>query len=238
MHSPYKTGIFMLAVAACAVLGVPPARAGQIFLNGLAVGAGNATIGIRSFQERKFSTTVKQKYDFSCGSAALATLLTFSYQKPSDEADVFASMFLNGDRPLIRKYGFSLLDMKNYLARQGLQSGGYRAPLSKLADVRLPAIVLINEHGYRHFVVIRGIEDDKVLLADPAIGLRSEPVGDFQKQWSGIFFIILADIPTAQANFNSEKDWSSQPNAPLALSRFSVDLSTLQQVTMPAADHF
>jgi predicted double-glycine peptidase len=228
----------MLAVAACAGLGAPCAQAGQIYLNGLATGAGTATIHVQSFQERKFSSTIKQKYDFSCGSAALATLLTFSYEKPTAESDIFTSMFLNGDQTLIRQYGFSLLDMKNYLARQGMPSGGFRAPLSKLAEIQVPAIVLINEHGYRHFVVIRGVEDDKVLLADPAIGLRAESVNDFQKQWSGIFFIILADVPTAQANFNSTSDWSAQPDAPESLSRFAVDLTTLQQVTIPDSARF
>jgi predicted double-glycine peptidase len=238
MLRPYKDGLFILAVAACAGLGTPRAHAGQIYLNGLTVGSGNATVSVKSFQERKFSTTIKQEYDFSCGSAALATLLTFSYQKPVVESDVFASMFLNGNQLEIRQYGFSLLDMKEYLARQGLPSGGFKAPLSKLAEVRVPAIVLINENGYRHFVVIRGIEDHKVLLADPALGLRAESIPEFQKQWSGIFFIVLADVPTAQANFNSADDWSAQPDAPLALSRFAVDLITLQQVTIPLSTRF
>jgi predicted double-glycine peptidase len=237
MPRPYRAGLFALAVAACAGLGMPRAHAGQIYLNGLTIGAGQATFNVPSFQERKFSTTIKQEYDFSCGSAALATLLTFSYQKPVVESDIFASMFLNGDQAQIREYGFSLLDM-NYLARQGLPSGGFRAPLSKLAEVRLPAIVLINEHGYRHFVVIRGIEDDKVLLADPAIGLRSESIADFKKQWSGIFFVILVDVTTAQANFNSAEDWSDQPDAPVALSRYAVTLATLQQVTIPDSNGF
>jgi uncharacterized protein len=238
MLRPYKNGLFMLAVAACAGLGMPCAQAGQIYLNGQTIGAGNATISVKSFQERKFSTTIKQEYDFSCGSAALATLLTFSYQKPVVESDVFASMFLNGNQAEIRQYGFSLLDMKEYLSRQGLPSGGFKAPLSKLAEVRVPAIVLINEHGYRHFVVIRGIEDNKVLLADPAIGLRAESIPDFQKQWSGIFFIILTDVQTAQANFNGTDDWSAQPDAPLGLSRFAVNLITLQQVTIPTTTRF
>src|ERR1700733_5558556 len=99
MLRPYKNGLFMLAVAACAGLGMPPAQAGTIYLNGLMVGAGNATVSVKSFQERKFSTTIKQEYDFSCGSAALATLLTFSYQKPVGESDGFASLFLNGGHP-------------------------------------------------------------------------------------------------------------------------------------------
>ena len=114
---------------------------------------------VQSFRAQKFSTTIHQKYDFSCGSAALATLITFTYQRPTTESQIFASMYENGDQTEIRQYGFSLLDMKNYLSRIGVASGGFRAPLSKLVEVHIPAIVLINEHGYRHFVVIRGIRD-------------------------------------------------------------------------------
>ena len=214
------------------------AYAGEVQLNGLTIGAGFSSVNIQSFQARKFSTTIKQEYDFSCGSAALATLLTFSYHIPSSEADVFSSMFRNGDQSVIRQSGFSLLDMKNYLSRIGLQSAGFNAPLSKLEDVQLPAIVLINEHGYRHFVVIRGVQEDRVLLADPAIGLRAEKLADFQAQWSGIFFVILDDVSVGQESFDDEKGWSSQPVSPTGLSRFAVTLTTLQQVNFADPSRF
>ena len=51
----------------------------------------------------------------------------------------------------ISKSGFSLLDIKKYLQRHGLDSNGYRAPLSKLEEVRLPAIVLLNVRGLPSF---------------------------------------------------------------------------------------
>ena len=147
-------------------------------------------------------------------------------------------MYENGDQKEIRQYGFSLLDMKNYLTRMGWSSGGFRASLSKLATVHIPAIVLINEHGYRHFVVLRGIRDGKVLLADPAVGLRTEDIPDFQKQWSGIFFIILTQIKLAQAGFNGDQDWNAQPGSPLELTRFALDRAMLQQVTILNPDQF
>ncbi len=212
--------------------------AGQITLNGLATGAGTANIDVQSFQARKFTTTVRQQYDFSCGSAALATLLLYTYHIQASESSVFTSMFLNGDRKAIQEYGFSLLDIKDYLSRQGIPSGGFRAPLEKLAEIRVPAIVLINQHGYKHFVVLRGIRDGQVLLADPAIGLRSVSVFEFRKQWSGIFFIILNNLATARAGFNDGQDWSAEPNAPLNISRFMVNLATLQQVIIPNQEQF
>jgi hypothetical protein len=202
---------FVLGLAATFSAGLSSASAGQIYLSSLAMGGGSggANVNVQSFQSLKFITTIKQQYDFSCGSAALATLLTFSYHKPVSESDVFSGMFLNGDRPVIQQYGFSLLDMKNYLSREGLPSGGFRAPLFKLAEIHIPAI-----------------------------GLRSESMADFHEQWSGIFFIILTNIQTAQANFNGPQDWTSEPGAPIDLSRFLVTMATLQHVIYPTFNRF
>ena len=105
-------------------------------------------MNVQSFQEKKYSATIAQQYDFSCGSAALATLLTYNYDIKTDEQEIFKDMFENGDKDVISKSGFSLLDIKNYLARRGIESDGYKAPLEKLAAVRVPAIVLVNVRGY------------------------------------------------------------------------------------------
>ena len=106
------------------------------------IGGAAFTMNIESFQEKKYKATLAQQYDFSCGSAALATLLTYNYNILVGEQDVFKDMFDHGDKQVIAESGFSLLDIKNYLTRRGLESNGYRAPLEKLAGVRLPAIRL------------------------------------------------------------------------------------------------
>jgi len=231
---------FAAGLLASMLLGTTSSHAGQISFNGLTVGGGGgyADVPVQSFEGLKFATTFKQKYDFSCGSAALATLLVYTYHQPATESSVFIDMYTNGDQQAIRQSGFSLLDMKEYLSRHGIPSGGFRAPLEKIAEVRIPAIVLINEHGYKHFVVLRGIQNGQVLISDPAIGLRTESVGEFQKQWSGIFFIVLSDLPAARTSFNDHKDWAGEPGAPIDLSRFMVNLATLQQVTMPNPSRF
>ena len=71
-------------------------------------------------------TTLQQQFDFSCGSAALATLLTHHYDFPVNEQAVFAAMFQHGDQAKIRREGFSLLDMKNFLAARGFQADGFQ----------------------------------------------------------------------------------------------------------------
>lgn len=229
------------ALALCcgtAALAAVPAGAGSLFLNGVGLGGGALTMNLESFQEKKYKATIAQQYDFSCGSAALATLLTYNYGIPVSEQDVFQDMFQNGDKEVIAESGFSLLDIKNYLSRRGLESNGYHAPLTKLAQVRLPAIVLINVRGYSHFVVLEGVEDGWVLLSDPANGMRSEPIGEFENHWTGIFFLILTDAEQAQKGFNSDQKWAAAPAPPWELTRYMVDLGTLARPAMLGVGRF
>jgi uncharacterized protein len=225
----------LTAAALCLGTAAPdagPAHAGSVYLDGVGLGGGAATTNLESFQEKKYKATVSQQYDFSCGSAALATLLTYNYDVPVSEPEVFRAMFDNGDKKVIAESGFSLLDLKNYLARRGLEANGYRAPLSKLVEVRLPAIVLINVRGYSHFVVLEGIREGGVLLSDPANGMRSEPIGEFEEHWSGIFFLILTNAEHAQQSFNNREKWAAAPAPPWELTRYMIDLATLARPAM------
>jgi predicted double-glycine peptidase len=219
-------------------LSAVPAGAGSVLLENVGIGGTAFTMNIESFQEKKYKATLAQQYDFSCGSAALATLLTYTYNISVNEQDVFKDMFDNGDKQVIAESGFSLLDIKNYLTRRGLESNGYRAPLEKLAGVRLPAIVLVNVRGYSHFVVLEGIRDSWVLLSDPANGMRSEPVGEFESQWTGIFFLILTNAEQAQERFNDNARWAAAPAPPWELLRYTLDLATLARPAMLGLGRF
>lgn len=215
-----------------------PAEAGSMLLQNVGIGGAAITMNVESFQEKKYQATLAQQYDFSCGSAALATLLTYNYNIPVNEQDVFKDMFENGDKQVIAESGFSLLDIKNYLSRHGLESNGYRAPLEKLASVRMPAIVLVNVRGYSHFVILEGIRDGYVLLSDPANGMRSEPVGEFENQWTGVFFLILTNADQAQEHFNDKVRWAAAPAPPWELLRYMLDLATLARPAMLGLGRF
>ena len=85
-----------------------PAGAGSLFLDGVGFGSSAVTMNVESFQEKKYKTTYAQQYDFSCGSAALATLLTYNYNIPVTEQVVFKDMIENGNKKVISESGFSL----------------------------------------------------------------------------------------------------------------------------------
>lgn len=183
-----------------------------IELNGFSVG-GNYTIPVVSFNERKFSTIYKQKYDFSCGSAALASLLTFHYDDNVNEQSVFIDMFQNGDQLKIQKQGFSLLDMKRFLERRGYKSDGFRIGLD---DLKVPAITIINNNGYLHFVIIKGLNGTEVLVGDPSVGVKVVTRDDFTKMWEQrILFLIRGNENIASEHFQDTSEWSVRVKAPL-----------------------
>lgn len=187
---------------------------------------------MRSFAEMRFTGVVRQRMDFSCGSAALATMLTYYYDLPVDEITILADMYEKGNKEKIHKEGFSLLDMKTYLEGIGLRAEGYRESLDKLARVGIPAIVLIDHSDYTHFVVVMGVSGDRVLVGDPARGLRVYSRSEFQKMWNNIIFVILDQKEIARKHFNARDLWAKRRseteifNAAASLSTLTLSLTT------------
>lgn len=177
--------------------------------------SGVYSVRLTSLKEARFSRTVQQKYDYSCGSAATATLLTYQYGVPVTEADVFKQMYVRGDQQKIRREGFSLLDMKNFLQANGFEADGFELPLEKLSEEGLPAIVLLNDRGYRHFVVVKGLQSGRVLLGDPSRGTRAMPRRRFEQLWDNRVLFVVHNR-RALARFNHPQDWRTAPPAPLA----------------------
>ena len=200
---------------------------------------GGATYNMKvtTYKDVPFKTVVRQQFDFSCGSAALATLLHYHYDQPITEAEVFKAMYAAGDKAQIRKVGFSLLDMKRYLESRGLSADGYRATVAQLETAEAPAIAVIVVGQYRHFVVIKGVRNGKVLVGDPALGLKKYSEAEFSKMWNGIIFTIntRADL---KAGYNRPEEWGAWPRAPFgeplnaaSLSGLTRELPPLYQVT-------
>ena len=187
------------------------------------------TIHLTSLKDVRFRNTIRQQYDFSCGSAAVATLLTYQYGYPVDEQWAFEQMYARGDQAKIRKEGFSLLDIKRFLQANGFVADGFIVPLEKLQQEHLPAIVLINEKGYHHFVVIKGLAYGRVLVGDPARGTRAIPLAQFHREWTNRLLFVIHNR-RALAVFNSAGDWRAAPLAPLGS---AVDRTGLGDITLP-----
>lgn len=148
---------------------------------------------VRSLLELRREGVVIQQWDVSCGAAALATVFTYGLKEPVSERLVARSM-LRKTEPLRVKVrgGFSLLDMKRFVESRGYAAEGFRGlRFEQLLAMRSP-IVPIDERGNPHFVVVRGLRDGKVDLADPAFGNRSLSIEAFKSAWQGgIGFVVL-----------------------------------------------
>lgn len=175
--------------------------------------AGDVAVKVTSWRDLPFRTVIRQQYDYSCGSAALATLLKHHYGIEVGEADLFTAMYAEGDQEKIRKVGFSLLDMKRYLEARGWKADGFRVPLDKLNETGRPAIALIDLGNYRHFVVVKGVTRDRVLVGDPAFGLKRYARADFEKIWNGVLF-VPRPANGAEAAFNRVAEWRFRTATP------------------------
>ena len=192
---------------------------------------------VTTLKEIRFRRVVKQQYDFSCGSAAVATLLTYHYDRPTPEDTVLQKMFAVGDQEKIRKEGFSMLDMKTYLESLGYKTNGYKVTLDKIAEVGVPGIVLVKTNGYLHFVVLKGIRGDQVVVGDPALGTKFIPRAGFEEMWNGVFLVITSNLREAQSEFNLEQDWKGHRTAPLGQALPRDDLATMM-LLLPGRNSF
>jgi len=176
------------------------------------VGFGGAyRVQLVAHQDMPFRRVQRQAYDFSCGSAAVASLLTYHYGRPTPEADVYLAMWEAGDQDLIERDGFSMLDMRNYVIGRGLSMEGFRVTLDQIRTEGIPAITLINTSGFNHFVVIKGITDDRVLIGDPFVGTTVYDRAAFEEIWNGVILAIRDEAEQARATFNTEEEWAQLP---------------------------
>jgi predicted double-glycine peptidase len=197
-----------LVLAALGVFASGTTHAGSVEVGGV------FSVPAVSLKEERYRSTVRQQFDFSCGSAAVSTLLTHHYAHAVTEQQVFEEMYRAGDQLKIQREGFSLLDMKRYLEAHGFEADGFEVPLDKLEGARLPAIALINDNGYNHFVVIKGIREGRVLVGDPASGTRALVRTVFEARWVNQIVFVVTN-KQAQAAFNADSDWRVAPRAPL-----------------------
>ncbi len=153
---------------------------------------------VTSFTAMRDANLVRQRFDYSCGAAALATILRYGFGEEVTEREILLELFAllpEEEKALRRAEGFSLLDLQRVAQARGYKAEGFRlAPqfLSKLAG---PVIVFVEPRGYKHFAVLRGTLGDRIYLADPSRGNIRMPGYSFLETWlddngRGIIFVV------------------------------------------------
>lgn len=135
---------------------------------------------IESWKTLRDQGVVRQYFDYSCGAASIATLLTSHFNAPTSEARVL-SLLPTVDRP------YSLTDMAHALKLLGYESISLRVDAADLQKLTVPAVLFMHPRRTRttvgHFVVLRNIGDASVTVADPASGNRAYAFDDFLSRW-------------------------------------------------------
>jgi uncharacterized protein len=180
----------ILAAALVSVVLFPAPARGQS--TGEAAGV-QGSKNIRSLKEIRDEGVVKQRWDVSCGAAALSTLLTYDFKDPTPETSIVVWLLHRVDAGRVRsRGGFSLLDLKHFSEARGYHAEAFSGmTIEDLALEKTSVIVPIRVKGFDHFVVIKGIYAGHVIVGDPGFGNMTMRVDRFQKLWkNGIVFVV------------------------------------------------
>jgi len=150
-------------------------------------------IAVKPAVEQQFKNIVHQAYDYSCGSAALTTVLNGYLGRQFEERQIMDGLLKYGEsEKIVQRRGFSLLDMKRLVTVLGHPSGGYKGSFEDIKKLDHPAIVPIHYAGFKHFVVVKKYLNGRVFVADPALGNISFPEERFKDVWeNNVMFIVF-----------------------------------------------
>jgi len=155
-------------------------------------GVGMVNVERKSIVDLRFTNMERQRFDLSCGAAAVATILTYFYGDKIDEKTAIEGGMAVGDKAKIEKDGFSMLELKKFAETRGYVVQGFKITKPEaVTEIKIPYLTLINSRGYNHFVIVKGVRDGIVYIADPAFGNRSRTLQEFKEEWSQVILVFL-----------------------------------------------
>jgi len=181
------TGAAVFFVALCSAMAAAAQSAGVGGATAHASAAPDRELRVASMRELRDRGVVRQQLDYSCGAAALATLLTYGLDAPTDEESLLRAVFepLSPEQLVdLQKNGLSLRHLQVLAEQRGFKAQGFRLGADQLAKLRRPVIVFIRPGGYPHFAVLKGVRDGRAYLADPSLGNVRMPLTRFVEQWA------------------------------------------------------
>lgn len=156
--------------------------------------------GVTPYRTLRYASVIGQTSDFTCGPAALATMLTHYYGRPVSEQTLtkrsMADMQARGKEVV---EGITLLSLRNALNTESIPSAGYKLTLEQLRGVlnaELPVVANV-VYPKGHYYLVLAVDDQNVLLADPSWGVRSQPIQNFLNAWNGV--VLMPQPSEAEA---------------------------------------
>ena len=140
-----------------------------------------------TFSASRFEPGRKQLYEWSCGPAALANLLSVFFGCPIDENAVAAE---DSPKPGRRA---TLAELLESARRLGFGAAVYLMDVGllqlALTELCVPMIGLLCEPE-GHFVIAAGLVHRDILVFDPSLGYRLLSEGDLRDRWSGFALVV------------------------------------------------
>jgi len=150
-----------------------------------------------SLRDLRYERMIGQTTWYTCGPAAVATLLSLYFGLPVSEADALeVALAAMGEIAAVEESGVTALALKAVLEGHGIQTRGYRVTLEALADYfqrgGLPVILHVTRPQL-HYVLAEGLVAGQLVLADPSFGRRLMPLVavEQEKGFSGIILVTL-----------------------------------------------
>lgn len=130
-------------------------------------------------------TLIRQQTEFDCGSAALATLLSFYADEEVEPARLIgARPWASDEWQGVQRDGFSLSQLAEMAAALNVQTSVLWLPIRSLSSIQLPVLVYLPLPSGPHFSVLTGIAGEHVTLADPSQGALLWTLGQFLSAWA------------------------------------------------------
>jgi len=148
---------------------------------------------IATWKDRRDENVVMQKYDFSCGTGSLATLMRYCFGDDVEEKKLildFLKSLTEEEKISITKNGFSMLDLKSLAEQKGYQVYIVNSTV-KLLKLNRPMLVYLETKDFKHFAVFRGVREDRIFLADPSRGNVRMSIRGFLKEWKAKKALII-----------------------------------------------
>ena len=156
-----------------------------------------------SWQEIKHRHVVMQQRDYSCGAAALATVLRYYWGHDVNEAivlNVVEDMLTDEQLRERESEGLTMADVKDAAIEMGYNATVGEVTFSELTESKVPVIVVVDIGGTNHFVVYRGVSHGCVFLADPIRGNLRISAAQFQRTWQRNAILVVAPEGETQSD--------------------------------------